>query len=140
MKAWQGDSGFNSSARSPHEQKMGAMLGAWRGIPLALMMMVAPIAAFAVLHLPQYAHIAAKVNATLSTIDSRAIRGQMQVPITLAHLLPVGVKGLMATMIVFFSFTCHDTYMHSWGSIFIQDVIMPFRKKPLSPKETRAVA
>ena len=28
----------------------------------------------------------------------------------------------------------HDTYLHSWGSIFVQDVIVPFRKKPFSPK------
>lgn len=25
--------------------------------------------------------------------------------------------------------------LHSWGSIFIQDVVMPLRKKPLSPKQ-----
>jgi SSS family solute:Na+ symporter len=39
---------------------------------------------------------------------------------------------------VFFSFTSQDTYMHSWGSIFVQDVLMPVRaslgKEPLSPK------
>jgi SSS family solute:Na+ symporter len=32
------------------------------------------------------------------------------------------------------SIGCIDTYLHSWGSIFIQDVILPLRKKPL-PKE-----
>jgi len=26
-----------------------------------------------------------------------------------------------------------DTYLHSWGSIFVQDVYMPFRTKPLTP-------
>ena len=29
----------------------------------------------------------------------------------------------------------HDTYLHAWGSILIQDVILPFRKKPLSPSQ-----
>ncbi len=28
----------------------------------------------------------------------------------------------------------HDTYLHSWGSIFVQDVILPLRKKPMSEK------
>jgi hypothetical protein len=31
--------------------------------------------------------------------------------------------------------TTDDTYLHSWGSILIQDVIMPFRKKPFTPEE-----
>jgi len=29
----------------------------------------------------------------------------------------------------------HSSYMHSWGSIFIQDVIMPFRKKSFTPEQ-----
>jgi SSS family solute:Na+ symporter len=29
----------------------------------------------------------------------------------------------------------HDAYLHSWGSIFIQDVVMPFRNKPFGPKQ-----
>ena len=28
----------------------------------------------------------------------------------------------------------HDTYLHSWGSIFAQDVVGPLLKKPLTPK------
>jgi len=27
-----------------------------------------------------------------------------------------------------------SAYLHSWGSIFIQDVILPFRRKPFAPK------
>jgi hypothetical protein len=29
--------------------------------------------------------------------------------------------------------------MHSWGSIFVQDVILPFRKKPFTPKQHLSV-
>jgi len=42
--------------------------------------------------------------------------------------------ALCAVMLATF-ITTHDTYLHSWGSILIQDVIMPFRKKPLSPQQ-----
>jgi SSS family solute:Na+ symporter len=42
--------------------------------------------------------------------------------------------GFFAVMLAAFIST-HDTYLHSWGSIFIQDVILPFRKKELKPKE-----
>jgi SSS family solute:Na+ symporter len=53
----------------------------------------------------------------------------------MAHFLPIGIKGLLATIFLFFSFTSHDTYMHSWGSIFVQDVYMPLRKKALTPEQ-----
>jgi SSS family solute:Na+ symporter len=29
----------------------------------------------------------------------------------------------------------HSTYLHSWGSIFIQDVVLPFRKTCFTPKQ-----
>ncbi|MBM4118351.1 hypothetical protein FJ251_11555 [bacterium] len=31
------------------------------------------------------------------------------------------------------SVTTHATYLHSWGSILIQDTVMPLRQRPLSP-------
>lgn len=132
--SWQGGSGFNSSAKSPHEQQMGGIIAAWRGLPIVATGLILPIAAFTVMNRPEFSGQAAAVQATLNTIPEEAIRNQMVVPITMAHLLPIGIKGLLATTMIFFSFTCHDTYMHSWGSIFIQDVVMPFRKKPLSPE------
>jgi SSS family solute:Na+ symporter len=33
------------------------------------------------------------------------------------------------------SIACHETYLHSWGSIFIQDVVMPIRKRPFAPEQ-----
>lgn len=123
--SWQGSQGFFSSARNPHEQKMGGIISAWRFVPHALMTMLLALATITILKLPQFAETAHQVGAALSKIPNEAVQGQMRVPITMAHFLPIGVKGLLATIFLFFSFTCHDTYMHSWGAIFVQDIVMP---------------
>jgi solute:Na+ symporter, SSS family len=135
--SWQGGSGFNSAGRTPHETQMGTIISVWRQVPVVLLMLLLPLAALAVLNLPEYSTQATHVNAILDSISPSAkdeIRRQMVVPIAMGQLLPIGIKGLLATTFLFFSFTCHDTYMHSWGSIFIQDVVMPFRKTKLSPR------
>jgi solute:Na+ symporter, SSS family len=133
--SWQGTQGFNSSARTPHEQQMGAVISVWRNVGRYLLTALLPVAAVAVLKLPEFAQQAAAVADTLKRIGNTTVQSEVTVPLVLAHFLPIGVKGLLATSMLFFSFTCHDTYMHSWGSIFIQDIVMPFRKKPLSPEQ-----
>ena len=133
MCAWQGSAGFMVSGRSAHEQKMGQIIAVWRQLPLISMYMILPIAAYSVMRLPEYSRIAAAATATLNTIQNADIKSEMTTPVLLAHFLPIGVKGLLATIMLFFSFTCHDTYMHSWGSIFVQDVLIPIRGRTLSP-------
>jgi SSS family solute:Na+ symporter len=132
---WQGSSGFMTSSRTPHEQKMGGIIGIWRQLPLTLMSLMLPIAAYVVLKSPEYEAQAQAVKGILDTIPNETIRGEMTVPIALAQYLPVGIKGLLAVVMLFFSFTCHDTYMHSWGSIFVQDVYLPLKQKVISPEE-----
>ncbi|MEO7717842.1 MAG: sodium:solute symporter [Capsulimonas sp.] len=134
-QTWLGAQGFMTSARNPHEQRMGSLITVWRQAPLTLMTLVLPLAAFTILHDSHYAAQAANVNDILHHIGNKAIQNEMVVPVTLAHLLPVGIKGLLVMVVVFLSFTCHDTYMHSWGSIFVQDVVMPLRNKPMPPEE-----
>jgi SSS family solute:Na+ symporter len=133
--SWQGSSGFQSAAKSPHEARMGGVIGGWRGLPLAVMVIMLSLAGFTVMTLPEFASTKATIDGVLSGISSETIRKQMTVPVAIAHILPIGIKGLLTTAMLFFSFTCHDTYMHSWGSIFIQDVYMPLRKRPLGPQE-----
>jgi SSS family solute:Na+ symporter len=135
MAAWQGHQAYNASARSPHEQKMGQIIGGWRWGVQGWMGMVLAMGMFTVLTHPNFAHIAASVNAQLAGIENPTVQGQMRVPLALAQILPVGIKGLLLTVMLFLSFTNHDTYMHSWGSIFIQDVYMPIRNKILSAEE-----
>jgi len=133
---WQGGHGFWSSAASPHEAKMGAILGGWRGIASTVTITLLGICAFTYMTHPHFAQGAAQVNVQLQTIDGGPqIQSQMRVPVALSHMLPFGIKGVFAAVIFFAMIACDGSYMHSWGSIFIQDVVVPLRKSPLTPKQ-----
>ncbi|MEM1212850.1 MAG: sodium:solute symporter [Planctomycetota bacterium] len=134
FKAWQGTQGYNASAKTAHEARMAGILAEFRGAVLYVMMLLVPVAAFAVLHLPEFHGVQQEVQSSLSTLDTGQLQKQMTVPVTLSHLLPVGVMGLFAAVIVAAAVSTDDTYLHSWGSIFVQDVVMPFRKKRLSQR------
>ncbi len=133
--AWQGSQAYNACARSPHEQKMGQIIGGWRWDVQMWMGVVVAVCVFAILSLPEFSGTAKAVEARLSSIDSETIQGQMRVSVALSEILPVGLKGLFLAVMIFLSISTHNTYMHSWGSIFIQDVWIPFRKKIYSPSE-----
>lgn len=132
--SWQGTMAYNSSARSAHEAKMGSVLSNWRGIPMALLFLFVPVCAYTVMHHPEFLNHAAAVNSIVTTVDAKAIQSQLTVPMVLANLFPIGLMGAFTAVMLAASIGCIDTYLHSWGSIFIQDVILPLRKKPL-PKE-----
>ena len=134
--AWQGSQGYNCSAKSAHEAKMAGILGSWRVIAQTLFMVLLPIGAYVVLHNVNFSHFAVQAKEAIAAAGANnpQIGEQMTVPITLAKALPVGVVGLLCAAMVCAFISTHDTYLHSWGSIFVQDVILPFRKKPFSPK------
>ncbi len=132
-RAWQGNSGYNAAAKTPHEAVMAGIIGTWRHFASSLCMVLIPLAAYAVLHLPAFAAMAAPVNERLATIADPMIRTQMTVPLFLSEILPVGLTGLFAAAIIACAISCDDTYIHAWGTIFIQDVVMPIRNKPLDP-------
>jgi solute:Na+ symporter, SSS family len=133
--SWQGTQGFYSSARNPHEQQMGGIISVWRNVPRWLLTALLPLSAVAVLKLPEFIQQASAAGEVIKTIKNPMIQNEMTVPIVLAHFLPIGIKGMLATAMMFFSFTSLDTYMHSWGSILIQDVVLPLRKEPMTPDQ-----
>lgn len=130
---WQGSSGYQTAARTPHEAKMAGLLSPWRGVMQNLLMIVIPMAALLVLTHPSYSGIAAEVNGSLERIGDEQIRSQMLIPVTLSRILPIGLTGLFAAVMVAAMVSTDNTYLHSWGSIFIQDVVMPFRRRPFEP-------
>ena len=134
--AWQGNQGFNCSAKTPHEARMARVLGSWRSITRVIILIMLPVTAYAVMNDMGYRSIAETVNASLSQIQDPTIKGQVTVPIILRHILPVGLMGMFCAVMLAAFISSHNTYLHSWGSIIVQDVILPLRKnKRLSPEE-----
>ncbi len=135
VMSWQGTQAYNASARSAHEAKMGQVLTNWRDNPWKLFVLIVPIIAYTVLRHPDFAAQAGAVGDMLATVESETLRNQLRGPAVLVTMLPVGLLGAFAAVMLTAFISTHDTYLHSWGSILIQDVIMPFRKKPFTPEE-----
>ena len=134
--SWQGTQAYNASAKSAHEAKMGDVLANWRGIPQwGLFLVFVPIVAYTFWHGPGFAAAAASVRPVLDGLGSEALRSQLTVPLALTKLLPVGLMGAFAAVMLAAAIGCNETYLHSWGSIFIQDVVMPLRKRPFAPEQ-----
>lgn len=133
--SWQGTQAYNASATSAHEAKMGGVLDGWRGMPQTLMFFFIPIAAYTVLNNPEFSAIAAGVMEAIKGVETEAIQNQLKVPVVLSHMLPKGLIGAFTAVMLAAFISTHDTYLHSWGSIFVQDVVLPFRKKPFAPKQ-----
>ncbi len=132
--SWQGTQAYNSSAESAHAAKMGKVLSIWRQIPQKIFYVVVPIIAYTVLKHPDFLHLSSGLNETLSSMGTEKLQSQATVPLVLTKILPVGLIGAFASVMLGAFISTHDTYLHSWGSIFIQDVILPFRKKKLDKK------
>lgn len=133
--SWQGSQGYFSSAKSPHEARMAGILARLVDLARASMMVLLAICAYVLLHNPGFATDAAVVQESIRNISDPQIQTQMTVPLALTRILPTGLFGLFMTMMIAASISTDDTYLHSWGSIFVQDVILPLRKKPLTPKQ-----
>ncbi len=140
--AWQGTQGYNCAAKNAHEAKMANLLGGWRNRVLLLVVLVVPICVRTVMQHDDFADTGAQVQAALTDLTAEhdaaladQLETQLRTPAALGRILPVGLLGAWCAAMLAAFISTHDTYLHSWGSIFVQDVILPLRKKPLSPRQ-----
>ncbi|HBG28629.1 MAG: hypothetical protein A2Y10_00040 [Planctomycetes bacterium GWF2_41_51] len=132
---WQGSTGYNVAAINAHEARMGKILSTWRILSLNLFMMIIPVCAYTFMHHNDFTETAQKAQDVIGSISNSQIQKQMTTVIAMKYFLPKGIIGMMAAVMLAAFIGNHDTYLHSWGSIFIQDVVMPFRKKPFTQRQ-----
>lgn len=134
--AWQGNQGYNCAAKNPHEAKMARILAAWRfGATWTVIMLIA-IFAWVLMNGDLSPEMTGAAQATISGLNNEGLERQLTVPIALKQMLPVGVFGLFVVAITAAAISTDDTYLHSWGSIFIQDVYLPIKgETELTPEK-----
>jgi len=133
--AWQNQSAYSTAAVTAHESRMGGIMANWKGMGNVAVMTLLAVCAMTYLEHPDFASQAAVVRAEVAQISQPQIQEQMTIPIAVEHMLPAGIKGILCVILLMGVFGGDGTHLHSWGSIFIQDVVVPLRKKPLPPKE-----
>ncbi len=133
--AWQNSSSYNAAAITPHASVMGSVLGRWRESGKLAVVTLLAVCAITFLQHPDFAAQAAPAHDAVAQISNPKIQQQMEVPVAVSYLLPLGIKGIFCAVLLMGVFGGDATHLHSWGSIFVQDVLVPLRKKPFGPKQ-----
>ena len=129
---WQGGAGYMTAARTPHESKMGNMLGHLRYITIQVGILAGVMLVYTVMWNSNYAHLREPITQVTDTVSDPYLQSRIFVPVALSKLLPSGLLGLMTIFMIGASISTDNSYYHSWGSTFLQDIVMPLRKKPFT--------
>jgi SSS family solute:Na+ symporter len=133
--AWQNQSAYSTAAVTAHESRMGGIMSSWKGLGNGAVITLLAVCAMTYLAHPDFAKQSAAVKAEVAQIAQPQIQEQMTIPIAVEHMLPAGIKGMLCIILLMGVFGGDGTHLLSWGSIFIQDVVVPLRKKPFPPEE-----
>jgi SSS family solute:Na+ symporter len=137
--AWQNQSAYNSAPLNGHEARMGGLMGGIRGMGKSAVLTLLGVCAFTYLNHPRFAAGAAQVHLMTSHIANPQIQEQMTMPIAMTNMLPEGLRGALCAVLLLGIFGGDSSHLHSWGSLFIQDFLLPLRNKPLTPRQHIAV-
>ena len=133
--AWQSAQGFGVCALNAHEARMAGVLATWRVPGLYLTILLVSAAAYTVMHHPAWAPVAQQAQHALARIPNPEIQRQMAVPVAMTFVIPPGLLGAFAALILGTSIGSHESFLQAWGSVFVQDVLLPLRSRPLEQKQ-----
>jgi solute:Na+ symporter, SSS family len=133
--AWQSAQGFGVCALNAHEARMAGVLATWRVPGLYLTILLIAACAYTMMHHPAYAPLAQQAQGAISTIPNLEVQRQMTTPIAMTLLIPPGLMGAFVALVLGTTIGSHESFLQSWGSVFVQDVILPLRSRPLAPKQ-----
>ncbi|MDD4181215.1 MAG: hypothetical protein PHE87_06270 [Victivallaceae bacterium] len=195
--SWIG-AGTSSAAKSPHEQKMAGLLGAWRGLLGMIFYVLIAITIITVLNHKNFATQAKSIRVNISnrvvgelvknpaiktellenyknipihthtigvdepiseekSMDTayltstreilqqdekgnaifqqfRTLYHQMMLAETMRSILPTGLLGAFCLLLVLAMISTDDTRIFSAALTVAQDVVLPLKKKPFTPK------
>lgn len=133
--AWQNQSAYGTAAITAHESRMGGIMSNWKGMGNTAVITLLAVCAMTFLGHADFAAQSAAAREQIAAIASPQTQEQMRIPIAVEHMLPMGIKGALCIVLLMGVFGGDGTHLHSWGSLFVQDVLLPLRRKPLSPKQ-----
>ncbi|WP_309400127.1 sodium:solute symporter family protein [Cerasicoccus maritimus] len=65
----------------------------------------------------------------------RTLYHQMMLPVALRNILPIGIMGLFCLLMIMLLISTDDSRVFNASSTIVQDIILPFRKTPFTPKQ-----
>lgn len=130
--AW--NAGFTAAGKSAHESKMAGIIGVWRGMAAGAMGFLIGAGAVMLLRHPDYADKAGQINGYLATLPTEQWQRMMRIPTALGLLLPSGARGALCAITLFGTLAGLGNSMQNFGSVLVQDVILPFRRRALNPQ------
>jgi SSS family solute:Na+ symporter len=132
--AWQNQGAYTTAAVTAHESRMGGIMASWKGLGNSAVITLLAVCAMTYLAHPDFAAQSQMVKAQVAQIADPQLQAQMTLPIAVVDMLPMGIKGLLCIVLLMGVFGGDGTHLLSWGSLFIQDVVVPLRKKPFAPE------
>jgi SSS family solute:Na+ symporter len=196
--SWVGND-TSGCARTPHEQKMAGILGAWRGSFTMLVGILFAVIAITVMQNPKHSAEARDIRVTLAdkissaptmhpehheklvhrmkaipplkyeigvneplsqekNMDTpyfevahdtyghdsegnytfqkfRTMFKQMRMPVVMRKTLPIGLLGLFCLLMIMLMLSTDDSRLMNCSSTIIQDIVMPLKKKAMTPEE-----